>query len=83
MGKNRNGGENDEEVIRAAGDLETSMVKDPTILQSIYTLLPNLEKIQTASDRHRNIFNEVLGGIQRCYGQDHLGPRHSAPGGQT
>lgn len=62
MGKNRSGGETDEEVIRTTGDLVTNLAKDPSILQNIFTLLPNLEKIQTAHERHRSIFNEVLGG---------------------
>jgi hypothetical protein len=62
MGKNRNGGEGDEEVIRTTGTLLTSLTKDPSILESIYNLFPKIEKIQMIHDRHRNLFNEVLGG---------------------
>ncbi|MBU5637633.1 fibronectin type III domain-containing protein [Geomonas sp. Red69] len=69
MGKNRNGGEKDEDLIRATGDLLTNLIKDPSIMQSIYALLPNLEKIQGAYDRHRNAFYQVLDGAHDKEGE--------------
>ncbi|MBJ6802669.1 fibronectin type III domain-containing protein [Geomonas propionica] len=67
--KNRNGGEKDEELIRASGDLLTNLIKDPSIMQSIYTVLPNLEKLQAAHERHINIFQQVLGGARDMEGE--------------
>lgn len=69
MGKNRNGGEKDEEVIRATGALLTSLTKDPSIMRSIYALLPDLEKIQGAYDRHRNVFHQVVDGASDKEGE--------------
>lgn len=69
MGKNRTSGETDEEVIRTTGDLVANLVKDPSIMQSIDALWPKLEKIQTAHDRHRSIFYEVLGGAREKEGE--------------
>lgn len=62
MSKNRSGGANDEEISRETGMLITSLAKDPTILESIFALLPPLDKMQDAHQRHRNLLNEVLGG---------------------
>lgn len=62
MVKNRNGGLTDEEISRETGGLIASLAKDPTILESIFALLPQLDKMQDAHQRHRNILNEVLGG---------------------
>ena len=61
MGKKASGS-NDEEMIRATGDLIVTLGKDPSILEDIYSLMPNLGKFQSVYDRHRNVFNEVLGG---------------------
>ncbi|MBJ6801448.1 fibronectin type III domain-containing protein [Geomonas propionica] len=69
MGKNRNGGEKDEDIIRAAGDLLTSLSKDPSIMRSIYYLLPDQERMQAAHDQHRNLFHEVLGGAHDKEGE--------------
>lgn len=69
MGKNRNGGESDEDVIRVTGDLLASLVKDPSILGSIIAMFPNLEKIQAAHERHRSVFHEVLGGAHDKEGE--------------
>ncbi|QXE91215.1 fibronectin type III domain-containing protein [Geomonas subterranea] len=62
MGKNRDGGGKDDEIIRASDDLLTSLSKDPSIMQSIYALLPNQEKLQGARDRHRSLFHQVVDG---------------------
>jgi hypothetical protein len=69
VGKNRNGGERDEDVIRATGELVTNLVKDPSILERMNALMPDLEKIQKAHDRHRSIFSEVLGGASEKEGE--------------
>ena len=62
MTKNPYDGANDEEVIRATGDILTLLVKDSSIMPSIITLLPSVESVQTAHDFHRGLFNDVLGG---------------------
>ncbi|QWV92155.1 fibronectin type III domain-containing protein [Geomonas oryzisoli] len=62
MSKNRDGGGKDDEIIRASDDLLTSLSKDPTIMQSIYDVLPNQEKLQEARDRHRSLFHQVVDG---------------------
>ncbi|WP_224981587.1 fibronectin type III domain-containing protein [Geomonas agri] len=64
MVKNRNGGEGDDELIRTTGDLLTDLSRDPSIMQSIYDLLPNQEKIQHALDRHRSLYHQVLDGAR-------------------
>ncbi|MBJ6749415.1 fibronectin type III domain-containing protein [Geomonas anaerohicana] len=62
MSKNRDGGGKDDEVIRAFDDLLTSLIKDPSIMQSIYDLLPDLQKLQGARDRHRSLSHLVVDG---------------------
>ncbi|MBU5614751.1 fibronectin type III domain-containing protein [Geomonas azotofigens] len=69
MGKNRNGGEKDEELVRETGDLITNLSNDPSIMESIYTLLPNLEKIRSAHERHRTLFHQVLDGAHDKEGE--------------
>ncbi|GFO64057.1 fibronectin type III domain-containing protein [Geomonas paludis] len=62
MSKNRDGWGKDDEIIRASDDLLTSLSKDPSIMQSIYDVLPNQEKLQEARDRHRSLFHQVVDG---------------------
>ncbi|QWV91826.1 fibronectin type III domain-containing protein [Geomonas oryzisoli] len=69
MGRKRKGGEKDEVVIRANGELITLLSKDPSILEKIYTLLPNLEKIQATHNRHRSIYHEFLDGARDKEGE--------------
>ncbi|MBJ6749852.1 hypothetical protein [Geomonas anaerohicana] len=64
MGRNRKGGAKDEEVIRANGDLLTLLSNDPSILEKIYSLLPNLEKIQATHNQHLSIYHEFLDGAR-------------------
>uniref|UniRef100_C6DYR7 Fibronectin type III domain protein n=1 Tax=Geobacter sp. (strain M21) TaxID=443144 RepID=C6DYR7_GEOSM len=63
--KNPFGGGSDEEVIRLAGDFLT---KD-AVLESIFTVLPNLQKLKSAHGRHLGLFNEVLGGNHEKEGE--------------
>jgi len=62
MPKNPFTGGSDEEVIRVTGDLISTLTKDSSILASIFMLLPDLQKIQSTHERHRSVFNDVLGG---------------------
>ncbi len=59
--KNPFGAGNDEEVIRVTGDLISTLAKE-SMLERILTVFPDLQKLQTTHDRHRGLFNEVLGG---------------------
>ena len=69
MPKNPFGGGSDEEVIRVTGDLISTLTKDSSILESIFMLLPDLQKIQSTHDRHRSVFNDVLGGNHEKEGE--------------
>ncbi len=69
MAKNPFGGGSDEEVIRVTGDLISTLVKDSSILERIFMLLPDLQKIQSIHDRHRSVFNDVLGGKHEMEGE--------------
>ena len=69
MAKNPLGGGSDEEVIRVTGDLISTLAKDSSILESITLLLPDLQKIQSAHERHRNLFSDVLGGNREKEGE--------------
>ena len=62
MAKNHFGGGSDEEVIRMTVELIGILAKEPSILERISMLVPNLDKLQTVHDRHLNVFNDVLGG---------------------
>ncbi|ACH38919.1 hypothetical protein Gbem_1905 [Citrifermentans bemidjiense Bem] len=63
--KNLFGGGSDEEVIRLAGEFLT---KD-AVVESIFTVLPNLQKLKFSHDRHLGLFNEVLGGNREKEGE--------------
>jgi hypothetical protein len=63
--KNPFGGGSDEEVIRLAGEFLT---KD-AVLESIFTVLPNPQKLKFSHDRHLGLFNEVLGGNREKEGE--------------
>lgn len=63
--KNPFGGGSDEEVIRLTGEFLT---KD-SVLESIFTVLPNPQKLKFAHDRHLGLFNEVLGGNREKEGE--------------
>lgn len=62
MAKTPNGGSGDEEVIRMTGDLITILAKDASILEGIKRLMPDLEDIQSARDRHISVFRDYLAG---------------------
>lgn len=66
--KNPFGAGNDEEVIRVTGDLISTLAKE-SMMERILTVFPNLQKLQTTHDRHRGLFNEVLGGNREKEGE--------------
>lgn len=68
MPKNQFAAGSDEEVIRVTGDLISTLTKD-SILERIYTLFPDLQKLQSAHDRHLGLFNEVLAGNREKEGE--------------
>lgn len=61
-------GGSDEEVIRATVDAIGTLVKD-SIVERIFTLLPDLQKLQSVHDRHLGLYNEVLGGKREKEGE--------------
>lgn len=62
MAKAPNGGSGDEEVIRMTSELIAILAKDQSILEGIKNLLPNLDTIQSARDRHISVFRDYLAG---------------------
>ena len=69
MAKKPSGGGSDEEVIRVTGDLIGTLEKDSSIMERIFMMLPDLQKIQSTHDRHRSVFNDVLGGNREKEGE--------------
>lgn len=69
MTKNPYDGANDEEVIRATGDILAILAKDPSIMPNMVTLLPSFDSVQSEHDLHRGLFNDVLGGNHEREGE--------------
>ncbi|HBG04508.1 MAG: hypothetical protein A2075_07065 [Geobacteraceae bacterium GWC2_58_44] len=55
-------GVHDAEIIPATASIVVAMAKDPTLYQSLLSLLPTQRELAEIHERHKSLYNEVLGG---------------------